>query len=346
VPDSALARDAKRSAERAIALAPQRGEGYGVLATYLNLVEQDPARALAAAEQARALSPGDPELLRPLAIAERQQGRVEQSLRDMRLAVERDPRNPIPVHLLGDALLWARRYDEARDATSRALALAPDVSEMIENRAMVSLAQGDLADARRVLASVPASVDRAALAAAVAMYYDLPWALDEADQRRLLALGPDAFDGDRLSWAWALSQTYTLRGDVARARAYADTALVAADEQLRGAPEDAQRQIVRGLVLATLGRGAEAVAAGERGFALAKRKWTATNGAYLQHQLARIHLVLGHQAQALDLLEPLLQTMPYYLSPAWLRIDPTFAPLRGDPRFERLASSKSVVFGG
>jgi serine/threonine-protein kinase len=345
VPDPALARDAKQSAERAIALAPQRGEGYGVLATYLNLVEQDPARALAAAQKARALSPGDPELLRPLAIAERQQGRVDESLRDMRAAVERDPRNAITVHLLGDALLWARRYDEARDAASRALALAPDVSEMIENRAMISLAQGDLADARRVLASVPASVDRAALAAAVAMYYDLPWALDEADQRRLLALGPDAFDGDRLSWAWALSQTYTLRGDAARARAYADTALVAADEQLRGAPDDAQRQLVRGLVLATLGREADAVAAGERGFALAKRKWTATNGPYLQHQLARIHLVLGHHAQALDLLEPLLQTMPYYLSPAWLRIDPTFAPLRGNPRFERLASSKPVVFG-
>jgi len=29
--------------------------------------------------------------------------------------------------------------------------------------------------------------------------------------------------------------------------------------------------------------------------------------------------------------------MPYYLSPGWLRIDPTFAPLKGNPRFERLA---------
>jgi hypothetical protein len=34
-------------------------------------------------------------------------------------------------------------------------------------------------------------------------------------------------------------------------------------------------------------------------------------------------------------LEPLLK-MPYYLSPGWLKIDPTFAPLRGNPRFERL----------
>jgi Flp pilus assembly protein TadD len=345
VPDPALAREAKLSVDRAIALAPQRGEGYGVLATYRNLVEQDPARALEAAQRARTLSPGDPELMRPLAIAERQQGRVEESLRDMRIAAERDPRNAITVHLLGDALLWARRYDEARDAADRALALAPDVSEMIENRAMISLAQGDLAGARRVLASVPASVDRGALAAAVAMYYDLPWALDEADQRRLLALGPDAFDGDRLSWAWSLSQMSTVRGDLARARAYADTALAAADEQLRANPDDAQRQVVRGLVLATLGRSADAIAAGERGLVQARRKWTATNGPYLQHQLARIYMIVGQRGKALDQLEPLLR-MPYYLSPAWLRIDPAFGPLRGDARFERLVSSKPVAFGG
>ena len=343
VPDPALAREAKTSAERAIALAPRQGAGYGALATYRNLVEQNPVTALEAARRAQELSPGDPELVRPLAIAERQQGRIAEALRDMRAAVERDPRNATTVHLLADALLWARHHDEARDAADRALALAPDVSEMIEGRAMISLARGDLGDARRVLAAAPASVDRAVLAAAVSMYYDLPWLLDDTEQRRLLALGPDAFDGDRMSWAWSLAQTHALRGDAARTRAYAESTVVAVEEQLRSAPDDPQRHLVRGLALAALGRSADAIAAGTHGFALQRQRWTATNGPYAQHQLARIYMMVGEPAKAMDLLEPLL-AMPYFLSPAWLRIDPTFAPLEHDARFERLVASAPVVF--
>jgi tetratricopeptide (TPR) repeat protein len=188
-------------------------------------------------------------------------------------------------------------------------------------------------------------VDRAVLAAAVAMYYDLPWMLDDAEQRRLLALGPDTFDGDRMSWAWALAQTYALRGDAARTRAYAESTVVAVDEQLRSAPNDAQRHLVRGLALAALGRGTDAVAAGTRGFDLQRQRWTATNGPYAQHQLARLYMMVGDRAKAMDLLEPLLR-MPYFLSPAWLRIDPTFAPLKGDARFERLKASDAMVIAG
>lgn len=53
----------------------------------------------------------------------------------------------------------------------------------------------------------------------------------------------------------------------------------------------------------------------------------------------RIYLLGGEPEKALDQLEPLL-TMPYYLSPGWLRIDPTFAPLKGNPHFERLVAGK------
>jgi hypothetical protein len=51
--------------------------------------------------------------------------------------------------------------------------------------------------------------------------------------------------------------------------------------------------------------------------------------------LARIYTVTGEYDKAIEQLEALLK-IPYYLSPGWLRIDPTFDPLRNNPRFKRL----------
>jgi hypothetical protein len=52
-------------------------------------------------------------------------------------------------------------------------------------------------------------------------------------------------------------------------------------------------------------------------------------GAYIQHQRARIYLLVGEPEKALDQLEPLLK-LPYYLSSGWLLIDPTFASHKGN----------------
>jgi hypothetical protein len=62
-------------------------------------------------------------------------------------------------------------------------------------------------------------------------------------------------------------------------------------------------------------------------------------GPYVQLQLARIYLLTGKPELALDQLEPLLQ-VPFYLSPGWLRLDPTFESLRGNPRFQRLVGGR------
>jgi len=163
--------------------------------------------------------------------------------------------------------------------------------------------------------------------------------LDEGQQRLLLRLTPTAFDDSRGAWGLALAETYALRGDSARARVYADSARLDYAEQLRATPQDAQLHALHGVALAYLGRTAEAIQEGERGLALLPITKDAFSGAYNQHQLVRIYLLVGEPEQALDRLEPLLK-IPYYLSPGWLKIDPTFTPLRGNPRFEQLVTGK------
>ena len=66
----------------------------------------------------------------------------------------------------------------------------------------------------------------------------------------------------------------------------------------------------------------------------------AYGGTYLQHQLVRIYILTGEPQKAVDLLAPLLD-IPYFLSPGWLRVDPTFDPLRKLPRFQALISGTS-----
>jgi tetratricopeptide (TPR) repeat protein len=151
----------------------------------------------------------------------------------------------------------------------------------------------------------------------------------------VLEYSPSAFDDDRANWGLVRTHLYHLRGDRARTAIYADSARIALEEQSRAAPEDAQRHVLLGVALAYLGRKVEAVREGRRGVELLPLSKDAYTGAYLQLQLARIHMLLGEQDKAVDQLEPLLQ-MPYYLSPGWLRIDPTFDPLRKHPRFMKL----------
>jgi len=117
------------------------------------------------------------------------------------------------------------------------------------------------------------------------------------------------------------------RASVEAERAYAS--------DLAGAPDDEQSHVLRGLALAYLGRRDEAIREGERGVALMPISRDAFSGPYIQHQLVRIYMVLGEKEKALDHLEPLLK-VPYYLTPGWLAIDPNFAPLKGQPRFEAL----------
>ena len=134
-----------------------------------------------------------------------------------------------------------------------------------------------------------------------------------------------------------MAETHALRGNAALARVYADSARLAYEARLVDVPQDAPTHTYLGLALAYSGRPAEAIREGERGVALMPISMYPSLRADLQHVLAWIYIVVGEPEKALDRLEPLLR-LPYYHSAGWLRINPSFAPLRGNPRFERLVA--------
>ncbi len=343
IPTPADADAARQAAERAVALAPTAPEGYIARGLYNLSIAHDVAAARAAFETALRIAPSSSAATSGLASAEAAVGQWARALGHDRQSAVLDPRSAGAAGSVIHVLLWLRRYPEARAEAERGATVAPANLLLIEYRAMSWLGEGDLAGARAGLRDIPPTLDRAALAAFMANYWDLYWALDSADRALALTLPPSAFDNDRGAWGLVRAELYWLAGDTVHARRYADTARVAYETQLRTAADDNQRHQFRGLALAYLGQRAAALREGERGLALAQ----ATGDGYItipyaRHVLARIYVAAGDHPHALDQLDSLL-AKPYYISPAWLTADPTWAPLRGDPRFERLIAKHSIA---
>jgi len=336
-PTRELDERARRAAEKSLALAPDRPEGYVALGYYEVAVHNDSDRALEQYLKGQQVAPGNAELLTATAQVERNLGHWSAAIDHLRQAVRLDPRSVVTHLRLGQVLFWLRRYPEARAAYDRGLVLAPANLNIIEWKMMTFLGQGDLTSARAILSSATKEVEPTTLVAFVANSQDLGWVLDEPQRELLLRLTPSAFDNDRAGWANSLAQAYALKGDVTNTGAFAEQARKTLEQQLQDAPNDAQRHVFLGLALAYLDRKEDAIREGRRGLDLAPLSKNASHGAYLRHQLVKIYTLVGEPEKALDLLEPLLK-IPYDLSPGWLSIDPNFDPLRANPRFQRLMS--------
>jgi eukaryotic-like serine/threonine-protein kinase len=335
-PTEVRAQACRRAAERAVALAPAKPDGYLALGEYYGYVLKDYAKVFIQDSTALAFAPGDAELIARLAYDEVALGRWESARPRLEQAARLDPRSDAPGRVLGQALFFTRRYREAAEVFDRQIRSDPSDLVVRHFRAMVALAEGDLTHAQTVLRGAPREMTLPSLVF-FASTWDLYWMLDSTQRSQLLRLSASAFNGNRGSWGLVFTETLALQGSTARSRAYADSARLAYEEQLRASPDDAWLHAARGLTLAYQARQAEAIQEGLQAVALARTSTFPQLRPYLQHQLARIYILAGETEKALDHLEPLLK-LSYHLSPGWLRIDPTFAPLRGNPRFDRLVN--------
>jgi tetratricopeptide (TPR) repeat protein len=268
VPTQALADRARQAGEKAVALAPNKPDGYAALGGYERLVKVDLQRAAEQYERGRRLAPGESRFLFATAQVEQGLGRWEASVDHLRQAERLNPLSVPTSRVLGTTLLRLRRYPEAREALDRALALAPKNLDAIEYKVMTLVADGDLPGARAVLKAALKVAEPTEIVAAFANYYSLGWVLEEEQRDLLLRLTPSAFDDDRGHWATCLAEEYARRGDVANTRKHAEEAAGAFTEQLVSAPDDAGRHAELGMALALLGRKEEAIREGERSLAL------------------------------------------------------------------------------
>jgi hypothetical protein len=130
-----------------------------------------------------------------------------------------------------------------------------------------------------------------------------------------------------------------LCGDGAQARAYGEVAAAGYAQLLEGwaqAEDREQVMMLRAYGLALAGRSKESIVEAEQAMALERQ--VGLRNAYLPFTFARIYVLANRPEPAVDQLEETVRRRGIY-SRQWMRIDTTFAPLRTNPRFQRLVSN-------
>jgi serine/threonine-protein kinase len=336
----AIAEAARSAAERALRLAPDLPEAHLALGNYYGLVRADFPKAVEVYTKGLTLAPAHAELLGALGLAEQGLGKTDDALAHMRRGLALDPRSLLYARRLARLLTYTHKYDEAGELLARARAQAPTDPSVLLYAAWLRLAQGDLAGARSVAHSIPKDANEPMMMSFFSFDQSSADLLNDEQKQLLMRLPPSQFGGNRGGWGLALAYGARMLGDSLRMRAYADSALQSIESSVRENPDEPNNQMALGVALAFLGQKAEAMRAGER--AVAMRGEDGFQGPGLRHNLARIYQMVGEPVKAIEQLERLAR-VPYLVSAGWLRADPSIAPLRSHPRFQRLLAVADSV---
>jgi serine/threonine protein kinase/Tfp pilus assembly protein PilF len=350
-PTVALREEARQAAETALTLQPDLGEAVFAKGFYHYACLKDYDAAVRYLEQAYQLLPNNSRIPQALAYVERRRGNWEKSDAYFNEAEKLDPRN---VNLLSQharSYVCLRRFPEALAKLEQILNVTPDDIDTLVLKARIAQAEGDLPRASALLAPLRLGADYAnALETQVyqAILESRP-APVIAQLKEILAKPDQAlgyYNGELRFWlGWAQE----VAGDHAAARETWSQARSELERFLKEQPENFVLLGDLALINMGLGDNAAALTLAERAMAMIPVEKDALIGPRPLDILARVAARIGQGDRSISTLEKLL-LIPYEaplaanppLTPALLRLDPMFDPLRKDPRFQKLIASPAL----
>jgi TolB-like protein/Tfp pilus assembly protein PilF len=333
---------ADTAVQAALRLRSDAGEAHLARAENLYRGHLDYDGALAELQVAGQTLPNDPEVSALKGYIQRRQGKQDEALRNLKRAIDVDPRNVFTLEQIAISCGYLRRYAEEKSVLDRVLAIQPDSPETEVARAFVEFDwKANTQPLHQVIDSIRVNSPGAIPTIAQAW---LTCSLAERDaiaaQNALVALGETPLSDDTVRFSRPLVEGVIARmtKENSKAQAAFAAARIAQQKIVEAQPNYGPALCVLGLIDAALGRKEEALREGRRAVELLPVEKDAINGQHMMEIFAMIAAWAGDKDLACEQLATAAR-FHSHVTYGELRLLPWWDPLRDDPRFEKIVSS-------